>query len=391
VPRDYIAENNHKGENGLTIAADRSELEIVRYLVSLEADVTYGEVEEGKDKWAKMQPVTMEQVETIGKLLSNNKALWKNSSKDCAEVLYWAARNGYNELAEELLQSADTKSLLQLDDTKTEVPGAVLHWAAVGGHEQILKLLLGVEEGEKDWGKTKAIIDDKMGPRAVQAAAYNGHAQVVQQLLEAMVKFMDERIPNREKCSIPVIRWMPLHWAVNYMAVEAEFVVRQLLMYGADPEAIKEIEGETSELDWGAVDLARKYCHENPKKTDPSKTVPEETDLNKTLETIINLLQTPYRPPRNPSPAVKPQMKEDEKFDVYQTFHANIIDFYPSDGHFNTLERKCPVVEIIYQNGPDNIMKSARKVWEIDDQLRHRFRWIHLPVNNVGWKKARSA
>lgn len=352
VPRDYIAEKTDKRETALTIAADNRNGSTVQYLVHFEGDVTYGDPKEGQVKWAKMEQANPKQVETIGRVLWTYDNDWQGSSDTELPVLFWAARNGYQRLIDKLLP---------LSESSPEVAGDFLYWAAVGGQENVWNLIL-KKHKEKDEEGRKAITFDKMGQRAVEAAARNGHVEVVQKLLQAMMAESEDLKFKIDTSEANTETWKPLHWAINYRPEKSTLIVRELLKSGEDPEAP---EGDTSG-GISAVAVARSMLKEYDDEFD---------------DQILDLLETPFRLPLKPL-ALLPPEKHPNVEDACKEFHANIVDFYRYGDHFNTLERKSPVHEIIYEKGPDEIMRKARETWEIGD-IQHSFRWIHLPVNNV--------
>ncbi|RDL39424.1 uncharacterized protein BP5553_03764 [Venustampulla echinocandica] len=338
--RNIIAEKNLNGETALAIATDAGNKTIVQLLVNNEADISLEEMESGQ-KWPKMERPNPKQVEAIGALLLDIEFNLEESTK---KTLYWAARNGHITLVRKLRTHA------ALRDT--------LYWAAVGGQENIIEMLL--HEYEKT--DPKMILSDDAGPKSVLAAARNGHEQVVQQLLRKMmgfsgIGFIDTRTLSLTKS------WTPLHWAVNYNDPRAVEVVRYMLMNGANPEATIGDEGEGVLT---AVNMARRL-----------------KDGFHLVRTIVSLLETPLRLPRKPIQLVEPHLGPGGLQEVCKRVHANIIDFYPSDGRFYTLERKSAVYDIIYKEGPEKIMSQARDNWNI--KLQQRFRWIHIPANNWIW------
>lgn len=303
-------------------------------------------------KWARMERANPKQVKTIGSVLRTYDYSWKGSSDTELPVLFWAARNGYQGLIDELLP---------LSESSPEVAGDFLYWAAVGGKKNVWDLIL-EKHKEKDEEGRKAITFNKMGQRAVEAAARNGHVEVVQKLLQAMMAESEDLKFKIDTSEANTKTWKPLHWAINYRLKKSTLIVRELLKSGEDPEAPEGDTGGTI----SAVAVARSMVNEYEGEFD---------------DRIMDLLETPFRLPLKPLSLLPPE-KYPGVEDACKEFHANIVDFCRCGDHFNTLERKSLVHETIYGKEPDEIMRKARETWEIGD-IQHSFRWIHLPVNNV--------
>jgi hypothetical protein len=98
-------------------------------------------------------------------------------------------------------------------------------------------------------------------------------------------------------------------------------------------------------------------------------------------EEIIAMLETPLRIARQPLQVVEPKVGTHWILEVCKQYNSRIIDFYTSKGRFFALDRNSIVENTVYSEGPDTGMSRARKAWGIESDLR--FRWIHLPANNV--------
>ncbi|KAL1986931.1 hypothetical protein VTN96DRAFT_5348 [Rasamsonia emersonii] len=289
---------------------------------------------------AAMERTSPKQVGSIAEFLLENDNLYKDSPGMRQKTLHWAARNGNTEIMENLLSQ----------ETEDSEIGRTLLWAAVGGQESAVQWLL----DKFTQGDPKCILHEKDMIHAVQAAAHNGHEKVVQQLLSHMMGSLED-----------TKSWTALHWAVNWTKPEAVFVVKHLLMNGANPEATN---GDTSDT-ISALDMAKQPSRENPAFKDK----------------IVGLLESPLRLPRKPLPLTVPSMEGVP--DICKQLRSNIIDFYFQDNRFYTLERTSPVSDVVYGEGPEKIMSKARDIWETEWTNEHaqRFRWVHLPANNWIW------
>lgn len=222
-----------------------------------------------------------------------------------------------------------------------------LQVAARFGYQEVVKRL--IEAFRKVDGET--ITADHAGPKAVQIAARNGHQEVVQLLIKALMDCKPEefRLGPRDANTA---KWTPLHWAIHYKSDQSDEIVRSILMNEADSEL--------------ALEVAR--------------------DLEGLKPIIVDMLETPLRVTRKPDSLSEPEDQTDREATACKHFDANIIDIYAWEGRYCTLERISNVRKIIYTRGigPQQVMETARKAWKLESiGLKHRFRWIHLPANNV--------
>ncbi|KAF2196646.1 ankyrin [Delitschia confertaspora ATCC 74209] len=343
------------GDTALHIAADMDNADIVQLLVNRKADVIPGDPgdSEGRFRWDRMEIANPQHVDKVGALLFekhkpvDGEELKGVLSEDQANALEWAARNGYRKLYE-----------LFWPCVQTENVRSVLYWAAVGCKESVVAYVLAKkrEEGDRWVG-----LPGRNDIKAVQAAAQNGHVEIVRTLLRVIMQ--EDVSESKSKY------WTtPLHWVVAYPGNESVEMVRSMLRNGENPELVD----YSDEHAVSAVELARYGISQKRK------------------DRIVDLLETPLTHPRKPLQLVNPQLEKDEVKQACRQYPANIIDFHPSDGRFYTVERKTVVQETIYDSdgGPNRIMERARKTWDIpDSELKHQFRWIHLPANNWTWVK----
>lgn len=72
---------------------------------------------------------------------------------------------------------------------------------------------------------------------------------------------------------------------------------------------------------------------------------------------------------------------QEDKLKACHGFEASIIDFFLGDRE-QRIQVLSSIYENLYEEGPDTIMALA-KGEKLEGQ-RRRFRWYHLPANNVG-------
>lgn len=124
-----------------------------------------------------------------------------------------------------------------------------------------------------------------------------------------------------------------------------------------------------------------------------SNRLPEIPSKREQYEPVLDLLRNP--PPVRTTVSQTCEMpKPSTKFSL-KNFDAAIVDFYAGNGLSGFLHRARQVEEIIYdpEHGPKSVMKAAQeKAQELyldngKDNVfssdNFKFRWIHLPANNV--------
>jgi ankyrin repeat protein len=106
---------------------------------------------------------------------------------------------------------------------------------------------------------------------------------------------------------------------------------------------------------------------------------------------MMNLLHSPQlvqgpsitNPKKNANlPFTAPSLPVDQvdKLNACHGFQATIVDFFEGENE-QRIEVWSSIYEILYGKGPESIMASARRT-EMGEQ-QPRFRWYHLPANNV--------
>jgi ankyrin repeat protein len=348
--RNIVLDDNSEAGSTLFSAAPKKNKKIVQLLVNHEMDVVVEE--EDGCKWARIERLNTKQVDSICALLLENKECWEQQPDSKQKTIFWAARNSRLDLVRE--RSPESKDL-----------NIILYWAAVGGGSEIVELLL--KEYEDKIKNQRFAISNEDGCEAVMVAARNGNENVVKQLLKAFKEFGDVSV-QADILEPKTENWTAVQWAIHYHTLhyhtlDASKVVKHLLMNGAIPEPPETtVAGNGSFVP--AVEMAR-GLKGNPQFD----------------EEIIAMLETPLRVAPQPLPVVMPKIDAQWLVEVCKSFKSRIIDFYTSEGGFFALDRNSVVEDTIYSEGPDTGMSRARKAWGIKSDLR--FRWIHLPANNV--------
>lgn len=144
---------------------------------------------------------------------------------------------------------------------------------------------------------------------------------------------------------------------------DREEVVRLLLEKGADV-AIRNASGKTALTTAKEHRLAAivRLLEDRPLITGP-------------------LLRSTLRGPRR---LQDPKLTLDD-FDSGYNFHARIADIYEVEGREKAFLRTPSVRALIYEQGPRHLMNRATSRWSGPGD--RKFRWLHLPANNLTWMK----
>lgn len=144
---------------------------------------------------------------------------------------------------------------------------------------------------------------------------------------------------------------------------DTEEVVRLLLEKGADV-AIKNAIGKTALTEAKELHLSAivRLLEDRPLITGP-------------------LLKRALRGPRQ---LQDPKLTLDDFGSGYH-FHARIADIYEVEGREKAFLRTPSVRALIYEQGPRHLMNRATSRWSGPGD--RKFRWLHLPANNLTWMK----
>jgi ankyrin repeat protein len=333
MDEDTLTVKNAAGQTAFSIAADNGGKAVLQILVNHGADLTY------KDG-----------VNSIGEALLRNKHQWKGSKKTRLKTLYWAARNGYRPILEEMLE-------LFPETLRVANPDTVLYWAAFGGQEAAVDFLVGKLTGND----TEAVLGNNDADRALKAAALNGHDEIVDRLLRRMVNpNLDDKMKD----------WTLLHFVVIYGDIE----IFQLMLRNSTQSKAKR----------AVLDIAKAVVGGVKKGSGIDGDYEQTMTAAEQILPFIELLQNPLRFTPKPPPLERPEQLSNKLDKVYQSINVNITDFYARDGLSPTVETQKSISEVIYGSGPERIMSRIINTWNIQiPSHQHRFRWIHLPANNV--------
>ncbi|KAK2804519.1 hypothetical protein FQN50_006594 [Emmonsiellopsis sp. PD_5] len=73
-----------------------------------------------------------------------------------------------------------------------------------------------------------------------------------------------------------------------------------------------------------------------------------------------------------------------DKLNACRGFEGTVIDFFV-EGTEQRIEKTVPVYDLLYGSGAESIMNSAKEKMESMVDRQRRFRWYHLPANNMEW------
>jgi ankyrin repeat protein len=349
MDEDTLTVKNVAGQTAFSIAADNGDKAVLQILVNYEADLTY---EDGVQLEAGVT-IKPEKINSIGEALLSNMHLWKDS-KPGLKTLYWAARNGHLPILSNMLESFP-------ETLRAANPYTVLYWAAFGGQEAAVDFLVGKLTGND----TEAVLGNDDADRALKAAARNGHDEIVGRLLRRMVNpNLDDKMKN----------WTLLHFVVIYGDIE---IFQLMLRNSTHSKAAKRV----------VLDIAKAVAGGVKKGSgidgDYEQTMTAVEEILSFIE-LLKPLENPLRFPPKPPPLERPEQLSNKLDKVYQLINVNITDFYARDGLSPTVETQKSISEVIYGSGPERIMSRIINTWNIRiPSHQRRFRWIHLPANNV--------
>lgn len=224
-------------------------------------------------------------------------------------------------------------------------PDIIAQAITKGDDEQVNALI--------DLHPTSIATNDKIGD-ALAAAVTKGRLNALRMLVAHGVNV--NAFLNHDKDTA-------LHLAVRSRNEDREEVVRFLLEKGSDV-AMKNTSGKT------ALDLAkemhlpaiRQLLEDRPLITGPllRRTSPEQRHL---LDPKLTL----------------------NDFGASLRVHARVADIYEIEGREKAFLRTPNVNALIYTQGPRHLMNRALSRWSGPGP--RRFRWLHLPANNLTWLK----
>ncbi len=257
------------------------------------------------------------------------------SDPDGRTALHLAVDIGHESLIQLLLEKgADIEAAAQ-NGSKP------LYLAAKSGNDAVVKLLL-------QYNATVESSNVATGTTALYQAVENQHIAVARTLLEHGAD-IDSRIPTGHT---------PLFSAVIHRNLE---LAQLLLKYGTNKK-IRSEDGRTVE------DFAR--GHSAMMDLLRSDQLLEGPKIKKSrTNSELRFVHLPSLPADQP-----------DKLTACHGFEATIVDFFVRDSE-QRIQVSSSIYEILYGKGPEAIMNSAKGTTSSGEEPR--FRWYHLPANNV--------
>lgn len=322
------------------------------------------------------------------------KALLKVGAKNISNVVALRNNAGETALGRAILSQRWLISEMILDvilhsRNKTADLGCLdLKQALISAARQrishnVVRLLLMMTTTQDERMKKRADIqagrnDSTRGWTALHWAAYHGHWEVVWWLLhksswttrEMRTAYETGRIGLQELKGVDEHKAPQKHKEHTYFEIE-ELMQRQR---------------KSTEI------LAPEEQHEKEKK--PNNHEAKEPDERERYHLCLDMLKDPplFEPPDSGKTYEMPKSLPDPER-ILENYSATIVDFYRHGNGSDLLRRSRTVPKVVYsEGGPDEIMNDARNTLGMVDmdaaKKKHyedlRFRWIHLPANNVG-------
>ncbi|KAK6351933.1 Ankyrin repeat and death domain-containing protein 1A [Orbilia javanica] len=267
----------------------------------------------------------------------------ENEEPECA-IGYEAVRTNNPAMAKLLLNHSAS-----FEGTDSKGNG-VVHHIARNGFDEILGDLLDIETMKLQIKERNAD-----GKRPVELAIEGDYEKVVKLLLKS-------EYPGRSEpplADFDTTKWATLHWIAYYGELD-------LARLSTDPKNLKNpLVDDPLGAGRLAFEIAEKYHSKNIELLEcmrPSEVVKHGPDPS-----AINLIR-----PKAPESAVS----------VCRHIPGNILDVY-QEGYIRA--RGHSLYDVIYQYGPQRIMSAIKNAQNVQGSLK--FRWIHLPANNVSVSK----
>ncbi|KAG4442795.1 hypothetical protein IFR05_001741 [Cadophora sp. M221] len=287
---DTIAAGSKDGDTALHVACQGEDESIFEQLLKvMETKCRYAIVHKNRDELTALSVAVEGNVKGFVQLLVNYEADIQYLDMPTEENWPWPA----------MLDGIDPQQiertgniLLRLVKTRPgndSDPGLQKIYTERGQEDVVESLLQKYNEMTPD-----TLVADEVGPKAIEAAARNGHEEIVSLLIQKLIE-TDKETFMLKSPGKSTDNWTPLHWAVNYKPEEAVLIVRHMLMNGANPDATLDNVNEP----FSAVDLARSL-----------------KDYPGFDQDILRLLVTPYRLPKKPIQLEEPVHPESLVADV---------------------------------------------------------------------------
>lgn len=241
-----------------------------------------------------------------------------------------------------------------------------LHWAASTGKRELCEMLLMRPIGPR--ANVNAI--EYREKTALHLAVTHGRDDIIELLLNCGADVMAKSDGS----------WTPLHNACSQGTVK---IVRILLRANADINA-KLLNGKTP------LHIAAQEGH-----LEVVECLLERNDIKRTARDSFGI--TPFllaaqskKPARRDivsrlAPSNQVEALSEDALGATNGFHATIVDF--GDFHNENRVTRRTVYELLYGRDVVNPRKPAVNVLPSESKAT-KFRWVHLPANNMAWVEA---
>ncbi|KAL9110589.1 MAG: hypothetical protein Q9227_004947 [Pyrenula ochraceoflavens] len=256
---------------------------------------------------------------------------------------------------------------VNIEDDQGRTP---LHWAAVMGKLRLVELLLELPESRKPNFQAA----NARGKTPLHLAAESGYLEITELLLNHGANPMATSDGG----------WTPLH---NAAMKGFAGVVEVMLNHGAEVNAVTSTgmtplhwAAQSGKIDAVKVLLADDSCYPNPRDKFDSTPLLLAAQYRQ-QEVVRHLSRFVFKPPFST-----------DELGALDGFQATIIDF--GVGPKGTIVTKRSVYDTIYAEDRKNTSQSEDSekylVSTVTGNIsgKPRFRWIHLPANNMRWAEA---
>jgi hypothetical protein len=187
--------------------------------------------------------------------------------------------------------------------------------------------------------------------KALKAAVIGGQVDILKLMLDANIRVNAPLTAEKDTALI---------LAVQSKVPQRNEIVQELLQKGADISAKNEDEKS-----------ARDFAVEQ-----------QDQELLNILGRSFILGPTVNR--RLTTKLQNPHLNIDD-FESSRQIRAKIVDVYEVQGVERIFLKNPSVYDLIYEHGPNHLMNRARS--KETEEGKKKFRWIHLPANNILWTK----
>lgn len=427
---DQIQAKNSDGNTPMHLAAEEGKADVVKMLLEKSDKDICGRVYNQAGESVLHVAAKKGRLRVIQELLNRKVDVSQTTQNDKNTALHLAAARGHVQVVAALISAMRS---IDVEELKNEASETALGKAIAAKQWDVARKLLEAIQ-KADLGTLGP--DDALISAAQDCTSHD----IVQLLLmkkksKSMNKSLAVQQANK-KHFVPN-DWGPLHWAAYYgngvvvrlLLLTTAWTTRQMktaleacktglaeLKSAPEPDSLDKPSEGQSHLEERIHDQGKRRDSllvmgpsGKTKQNAVGRANPHEREIEERYDLPLDMLQDPpinllaldmlHHPPfleaSDPQEIYeKPELIDEEVKHSIADFDATVVDFYRDGDRSGILRRSRKVCQVIFDEGPDQIMENARETLnnlnkgsgtETGFSDRHlQFRWIHLPANNVG-------